>query len=97
LKSATEKYLAQAGRPKANGWEWGRDVQSGWEFCTESLQNSNPVQGARAGWLAQPGFRGESALGDECGRSLINSGVRAKNSAAKSSTMKGEKSLGSKF
>jgi hypothetical protein len=63
----------------------------------QAVAKLNPVQGVRAYWLVQPGFRGESALGDECSRNLTSSGVRAKNSAAKSSTMKGAKALGSKF
>ena len=66
-------------------------------FVQQVAGQMNPVQGVRANWLAQPGFRGESALGDECSRSLNSFGVRAKNSAAKSSTMKGAKALGSKL
>ena len=38
------------------------------EKVQQAVGQSNPVQGARAIWLAQPGFRGESVFGDECSR-----------------------------
>ena len=61
------------------------------------LDKQIPSRGIAAIWLVQPGFRGEPAFGDECSRGLINLGDRSKKPAAKSSTMKGAKALGSKF
>ena len=66
-------------------------------FCNKLLQKQIPSRGIRATWLVQPGFRGEPAFGDECSRDVTSLGVRSKKLAAKSSTMKGAKALGSKF
>ena len=65
------------------------------EILQEALAKSNPVQGARAIWLAQPGFRGDLHSVTNAAGTLTSLGVRSKKPAAKSSTMKGAKALGS--
>ena len=78
-------------------FERGRDGQSGWVCAAGCCKNRILSRGFGRIWLAQPGSPWGVCIRRRVQPGLTSSGVRAKNPATKSSTMKGAKALGSKF
>ena len=95
LKSGDGEKPSLKRSPSASDLSEAVAAKAGESFATSCCKILIPSRGIAANWLVQPGFRGESAFGDECSRGLINLGDRSKKPAAKSSTMKGAKALGS--
>ena len=74
----------------------GRDGRKGGVFMQQLVAQMNPSQGVRAFGSLNLALVGSFHLATG-GTGATSSGVRAKNPAMKSSTMKGAKALGSKL